>query len=162
MKRALIVLGMAVLAVAATQAAAFASVGFHNVTAQTSGQALMISFTESGLQPGQNYAYSAAGTYAETFQCYKDRTFTPTHRTTVVTGDADPDPRAYTANANGRVTGFVNLWPNFPPPDFCPPRQSSVAVHICYSPRDLVDFVEPFDVYYFPDGTTICGDIEPD
>jgi hypothetical protein len=157
MKRALIVLGMAVLAVAATQAAAFASAGFHSVTAQTSGQALMISFTESGLQAGQNYAYSASGTYAETFQCYKDRTFTPTHRTTVVTGDADPDPRAYTANANGRVSGFVNLWPNFPPPDFCPPRQSSVAVHICYQPRDLVDFV-----YYFPDGTTICGDIEPD
>lgn len=123
MKRALIVLGMAVLAVAVTQAAALASVGFHNVTAQTSGQALMISFTESGLQAGQNYAYTESGTYAETFQCYKDRTFTPTHRTTVVTGDADPDPRAYTANANGRVSGFVNLWPNFPPPDFCPPRQ---------------------------------------
>ena len=162
MRRVTIVIGMAVLTVAATQAAASASVGFSNVTAETSGQALMISFTESGLQAGQNYAYTASGTYAETFQCYRDKTFTPTHRTTVVTGDADPDPRAYTANANGRVRGFVNLWPNFPPPAFCPRHQSSVAVHICYEPRDLVDFVEPFDVYYFPDGTTICGDVEPD
>ena len=162
MRRSLIVVGIAVLAVAAAQAPAFASVGFSDVTAETAGPTLVISFTESGLQPGQNYAYTAAGTYAETFVCYRDRTFTPTHRIKVVTGEADPDPRTYTANANGVVEGFVNLWPNFPFPDFCPPHQSEVPVHICYQPRDLVDFVEPFDVYYFAEGTTICGAIEPD
>jgi len=162
MRRSLIVVGIAALAVAALQAPAFASVGFSDVTAQTNGPTLMISFTESGLQAGQNYAYTAAGTYAETFVCYRDRTFTPTHRSKVVRGDADPTPSAYTANSNGRVHGYVNLWPNFPFPEFCPPRQSEVPVFICYQPTNLVDFVEPFDVYYFSQGTTICGAIEPD
>ena len=63
---------------------------------------------------------------------------------------------------DGKVTGFVYLWPNFPFPDFCPAHQSVVPVHICYQPTDLVDFVEPFDVYWFPEGTTVCGPIEPD
>ena len=162
MRRASIVAGLALLAIFVTQAPAFAAASFSNVTAATSGPGLMISFTESGLQPGQHYAYTAGGTYAETFRCYRDRTFTPTHRTTVVTGDADPDPRAYTADGTGVVQGFANLWANFPFPKFCPPHQSVVPVHICFQPRDLVDFVEPFDVYDFPAGTTICGAIEPD
>jgi hypothetical protein len=29
-------------------------------------------------------------------------------------------------------------------------------------PYDLVQFAQPFDVYYFPDGTQVCGPIEPD
>jgi hypothetical protein len=155
-------MGLSLLTLAVSQAPALAAGAFSGVTASTDGQALMISFTESGLTPGQNYAYTAAGTFSETFQCYRDRTFTPTHRTKIVTGDADPDPRAYTANANGTVKGFTELWPTFPFPRFCPARQSEVPVHICYGPTDLVDFVEPFDVYWFPDGTQICGAIEPD
>ena len=47
-------------------------------------------------------------------------------------------------------------------PDFCGGRQDVVPVRVCYAPYDLVDFVEPFDVFYFPDGTKICGAIEPD
>lgn len=162
MRRVLVIVAMCLGTVAATQAPAAAAASFHDVAAVTEGPALLISFTESGLQPGQNYAYSAGGSYSETFQCYRDRTFTPTHRTTIVSGQADPDPRAYTADAAGDVDGFVLLWPNFPFPDFCPARQSVVPVHICYQPTDVVDFVEPFDVYWFPDGTTVCGDIEPD
>jgi hypothetical protein len=153
---------VSLVAVVVTQAPAFAAAQFQDVTAETQGPALLISFTESGLASGQNYAYTAAGSYTETFQCYRNRTFTPTHRTTTVSGQADPDPRAYTANGSGVVTGFVYLWPNFPFPDFCPARQSVVPVHICYQPTDLVQFVEPFDVYWFPDGTTVCGPIEPD
>jgi hypothetical protein len=90
------------------------------------------------------------------------RTFSPTHKTTDVTGQADPDPRAYAGNDAGKVHGFVYLWPSFPFPDFCPARQSVVPVYVCYQPSDLVNFVEPFDVYWFPDGTSVCGAIEPD
>lgn len=163
MRRALVVGVLSLLTVVVMQAPAFAAAQFSDVTAATQGPALLITFTESGLQPGQNYAYTAAGTYQETFQCYRDRTFTPTHKTRIVSGQADPDPRAYTADGTGTVTdGFVYLWPNFPFPDFCPAHQSVVPVYICYQPTDLVDFVEPFDVYWFPDGTTVCGAIEPD
>jgi len=162
MKRAFVIMGLCLLSLAVMQAPALAAGAFSDVTATTSGPTLSISFTESGLTPGQNYAYTAAGTFSETFRCYRDRTFTPTHRAKIVTGQADPDPRAYTADANGTVRGFTLLWPTFPFPQFCPARQSEVPVHICYRPADLVDFVEPFDVYWFPDGTKICGAIEPD
>jgi hypothetical protein len=162
MKRAFVIMGLCLLTLAVTQEPALAAGAFSGVAAATSGPTLLISFTESGLEPGQNFAYTAAGTFRETFQCYRDRTFTPTHRTKIVTGDADPAPRAYTADANGTVEGFTLLWPTFPFPRFCPARQSEVPVHICYRPTDLVDLVEPFDVYWFPDGTRICGAIEPD
>jgi hypothetical protein len=162
MKRVVFVVTLCLGIVVATQAPALAAATFHDVTAVTQGPTLFITFTESGLQPGQNYAYTAAGTFTETFRCYRDRTFTPTHRTTTVSGQADPDPRAYTADASGTVEGFVYLWPTFPFPDFCPARQSVVPVYVCYQPRDLVDFVEPFDVYWFPEGTNVCGPIEPD
>jgi hypothetical protein len=161
-RRALLVGVLSLLTVAVMHAPAFAAAQFSDVTAETQGPALLITFTESGLQSGQNYAYTAAGTYTETFQCYRDRTFTPTNKTRIVSAQADPDPRAYTADETGKVTGFVYLWPNFPFPDFCPAHQSVVPVHICYQPTDLVDFVEPFDVYWFPEGTTVCGPIEPD
>lgn len=162
MRRAVLLAATSLVIVALTQAPAFAAAEFRDVSAVTEGPALLISFRETGLEPGQNYAYTAAGTYTETFQCYRNRTFTPTHKTATVSGPADPDPRAYTANARGVVAGFVYLWPNFPFPDFCPARQSEVPVFVCYQPGDLVDFVDPFDVYWFPEGTNVCGAIEPD
>jgi hypothetical protein len=161
-RRALVLVAVSLCTVAITQAPAFATADFQDVSAVTQGPSLLITFTETGLVAGQNYAYTAAGSYTETFQCYRDRTFTPTHKITTVSGQADPDPRVYTADETGAVTGFVYLWPNFPFPDFCPARQSEVPVHICYQPRDLVQFVEPFDVYWFAAGTTVCGAIEPD
>jgi hypothetical protein len=67
----------------AVQAPAFAAAQFRDVTAETQGPALLITFTESGLQSGKNYAYTAAGTYTETFQCYREYTFTPTNKTRI-------------------------------------------------------------------------------
>jgi hypothetical protein len=161
-KRTLLVGALSVLIVIATQAPAFAASGFHDVTAATEGPDLLVTFRETGLQPGQNYAYIAAGTYTETFVCYRDRTFTPTHKSATISGAAGQDPRVYTANDRGVVRGFVSLWPYGPWPRFCPAHQSEVPVSVCYQPTDLVDFADPFDVYWFPDGTSVCGPIEPD
>ena len=135
---------------------------FTQVKASTSGDSLFISFVERGLQPGQNYAYTGSGTVRETFQCYRSRSFTPVHRKKSVTGQTSPDPRAYQANPNGVVRGFIYLYPDIAWPDFCRPGQEVVPVYVCYAPYDLIDFVEPFDVYYFPEGTKVCGKIEPD
>ena len=135
---------------------------FTKVKASTSGDGLIISFVERGLQPGQNYAYTGSGTVRETFQCYRSQSFTPVPRKKSVTGQALPDPRAYQANPNGVVRGFIYLYPDIAWPDFCRRGQDVVPIHVCYAPYDLVDFVEPFDVFYFPDGTKVCGPIEPD
>jgi hypothetical protein len=135
---------------------------FTKVKASTAGDSLYISFIERGLQPGQNYAYTGSGNVRETFQCYRSRTFTPLPRKKVVGASAVPDPRAYQANPNGVVRGFIYLNPGIAWPDFCKAGQEVVPVHVCYMPYDLVDFVEPFDVYYFPEGTKVCGPIEPD
>jgi anti-sigma B factor antagonist len=37
-----------------------------------------------------------------------------------------------------------------------------VAIGVCHHPATLIDFVEPFDVYWFAEGTQVCGAIEPD
>lgn len=135
---------------------------FTKVKASTAGAGLFISFVERGLDPGQNYAYTGSGTVRETFQCYRTRSFTPVPRKKSVTGQTSPDPRAYQANPNGVVRGFIYLYPDIAWPDFCRAGQDVVPVHVCYEPYDLIDFVEPFDVYYFPEGTKVCGKIEPD
>ena len=81
----------------------------------------------------------------------------------VVDGGVLPDPRAYTANANGVVRGFIYLWPDVAwPVDRCHGGLEAVPVGVCYQPSDLVDFVVPFEVFWFPDGTNVCGPIEPD
>ena len=144
------------------QTPASAAASFHNVRATTEGQALLVNFVERGLVPGQNYAYTGSGSVSETFQCYRSRTFTPLPRTLTVNGQASPDVRAYTADANGVVRGFIYLWPDFSWPDFCHGQQSVVAIGVCYHPATLIDFVEPFDVYWFADGTEVCGAVEPD
>lgn len=162
MKRVVFVVTLCLGIVAAMQAPAFAASTFHQVSGVMDGPNLLVTFKETGLQPGQNYAYIAAGTYTETFVCYRDRTFTPTHKTAILSGAAGQDPRVYTANDRGVVRGAVSLWPYGPWPRFCPAHQSEVPVYVCYQPTDLVDFADPFDVYWFPDETTICGPIEPD
>jgi hypothetical protein len=165
MKRSLQCLGFATMIsiVLAVPASAGTDVrSFTRVKASTAGDSLFISFVEHGAQPGQNYAYTGSGTVRETFQCYRSRSFTPLPKKKVVEGSTSPDPRAYTANANGVVRGFIYLYPDIAWPDFCGARQEVVPVHVCYAPYDLVDFVEPFDVYFFPDGTKVCGPIEPD
>jgi hypothetical protein len=162
--RRTIMIAVAALTVWVTAAAAQAAPvqAFTKVAATTAGDSLFISFVERGLDAGQNYAYSGSGTLRETFRCYRSASFTPTHRTKTVGGSAAPDARAYTANANGIVRGFIYLDSTIVWPDFCGLRQEAVPVHVCYLPEDLVDIVQPFDVYYFPDGTRICGAIEPD
>ena len=142
---------------------AFAAGTFRRVHAEAQGPSLFVTFTESGLQPGQNYAYLVSGTATETFQCYRSRTFTPTHKTLTLGPDAgDEDPRGYTANANGVVHGFTYLYTGFTWPDFCPAHQEVVPVFACFMPRDLVQFIDPFDVYWFPEDARYCGPIEPD
>ena len=163
MRRAIVVVTLAVLTFGLIQVPASAAPVFRNVVATTSGPALLITFTEGGLQPGQNYAYTGDGTVSETFQCYRTRTFTPMQRTKTITAGVLPDPRSYVANANGVVNGFIYLNPDIAYPSFCGHHQSVVAVGVCHRPRDIVDFsVENFDVYWFADGTEICGPIEPD
>jgi hypothetical protein len=162
MRRA-VVIGLAILTFWMMQVPASAAPVFRRVRATTSGPALLIRFKEAGLQPGQNYAYTGNGAVSETFQCYRDRTFTPTKRTVTISDGVSPDPRSYVADADGIIRGFIYLWPGIAYPDFCHGNQSTVAVGVCYRPSDVVDFsVENFDVYWFADGTEICGPIEPD
>ena len=56
MRRAIVVISLAVLTFGLVQVPASAAPVFRNVVATTAGPALQISFTEGGLQPGQNYA----------------------------------------------------------------------------------------------------------
>lgn len=163
MRRASIVFSLLVVTLGLIQVPASAAPVFRRVRATASGPTLLIRFKEAGLQPGQNYAYTGDGAVSETFQCYRDRTFTPTKRTVTINDGVIPDPRSYVANANGIVRGFIYLWPDIAYPDLCHGRLSTVAVGVCYRPRDIVDFsIENFDVYWFADGTEICGAIEPD
>jgi hypothetical protein len=163
MRRACLVICLAVLTLGLIQVPASAAPVFRRVVSKTSGPALLIRFKEAGLQPGQNYAYTGDAAVSETFQCYRDRTFTPTKRTVTIDDGVLPDPRSYVADADGVVRGFIYLWPDIAYPDLCHGRLSTVAVGVCYRPRDVVDFsIEGFDVYWFADGTEICGPIEPD
>ena len=163
MRRAIAVTCLAVLTLAMTGMPASAAPVFRRVVPTAEGPSLLITFKEAGLQPGQNYAYTGAGAVSETFQCYRDRTFTPTKRTVTIAGAVSPDPRSYVANADGIVRGFIYMWPGIAYPDLCHGRQSTVAVGVCYRPSDIVDLsVENFDVYWFAEGTEICGPIEPD
>lgn len=162
MRRGIIATLGAVLTLAVFQSPAMASASFGEVLATTAGQSLLINFEEQGLQPGQNYAYTGSGTVRLTFQCYRTKSFTPVDHKKRVTGGVSPDPRAYTANHEGVVAGFIYFWPDVAWPDFCRRGQESVPIRVCYWPEDIVDFVQPFDVYWFPDGTKICGPVEPD
>ena len=135
---------------------------FAKVKASTAGDGLFVKFVEVGLDPGQNYAYTGSGSAQETFQCYRSASFTPTSRKRTLDAGTSPDPRAYQSNDGGVVRGFIYLYPDIAWPDFCSKRQEVVPVHVCFEPSDLVDFVQPFDVYYWPDRTRICGSIEPD
>ena len=159
---ALALVASIVVASAASVGATTVPPAFDHVKATTAGDSLYLSFVERGLEPGQNYAYTGRGTLRETFQCYRTSTFTPLPKKRSVAGTASPDPRAYQANTNGVIRGFIYLESGIGWPDFCGGRQDVVPVRVCYAPYDLVDFVEPFDVFYFPDGTKICGAIEPD
>ena len=150
------------LAFAATAQADDVPQSFARVKSSTAGDGLFVKFVEVGLDPGQNYAYTGSGSAEETFQCYRSSTFTPTPKKQTVSGGTTPDPRAYQANRKGVIRGFIYLYPGFSWPDFCTKRQEVVPIHVCFEPDDLVDFVQPFDVYYWPDGTKVCGAIEPD
>lgn len=164
-KRLLPSLGLALvlaLVFAATAQASEVPQSFAKVKASTAGDGLFVKFVEVGLDPGQNYAYTGSGSAQETFQCYRSSSFTPTHRKRTFDGGTSPDPRAYQANDKGVVRGFIYLYPDISWPDFCTKHQETVPVHVCFEPYDLVDFVQPFDVYYWPNPTKICGAIEPD
>jgi hypothetical protein len=161
MKRWLAVLMISFVAAIAPQSPALATAGFHDVTLTMEGPNALITFRETGLDPGQNYAYLPSGGFTETFQCYRDNSFTPTRRTQTLSGSAGEDPRVYTANERGVVRGFVYLWASGPWPEFCPARQSEVPVYVCFYPSDLLNFAK-WDVYWFPDTSSICGPIEPD
>jgi hypothetical protein len=152
------------LGLAASPPAQAATAHFTKVAAATAGPELEINFVERGLQPGQNYAYTGSSSGSETFQCYKSRTFTPTHKKITVEASSEADPRAYQANAEGVVRGFIfeDLISQIPTTFHCGARSELIPIHVCYSPYDLVQFAEPFDVYYFPDATQVCGPIEPD
>jgi hypothetical protein len=141
-----------------------ATAHFVRVTPSTAGPELQIDFVERGLQAGQNYAYFGAASGSETFQCYRTRTFTPMHKTITVDGTSESDSRVYQADAAGVVRGFIfeSLITQIPTNFTCGARNELVPIHVCYSPYDLVQFAQPFDVYYFPDGTQVCGPIEPD
>jgi hypothetical protein len=134
---------------------------FISATAQTSGESLEINFVERGLQPGQNYDYVPSSSSAtETFQCYKSRTFTPTHRIiTVTTANVSPDVRIYQANSRGVVRGFVFVNPVLPPFHGCGARLETVPIHISYQNFSLVNGVT-FD--YLDVTGTFSGAIEPD
>ena len=165
LKKTLPSLGLALvltLVLTATAQADAVAQSFAKVKASTAGDGLFVKFVEVGLDPGQNYAYTGSGSAQETFQCYRSSTFTPTHRKRTLSAGTYPDPRAYQANNNGVVRGFIYLYPDIATPDFCTKHQETVPVHVCFEPYDLVDFVQPFDVYYWPHGTKVCGAIEPD
>ncbi len=137
---------------------------FTRVVATVAGLYLEIDFVERGLEPGQNYAYFGYSTGRETYRCYRTRTFTPLRKTITVEGTTESDSRAYRANGSGVVRGFIfeSLITQIPTTFHCGTRNELVPIHVCYFPYDLVQFVQPFDVYYFPDGTEVCGPIEPD
>jgi hypothetical protein len=141
-----------------------ATAHFARVVATTSGPELEVDFVERGLGPGQNYAYFGSSSGSETYQCYKSRTFTPLPKTITVPGSTESDSRAYQANAQGVVKGFIfeDLITQIPSTFHCGNRNELVPIHVCYLPYDLIQFAEPSDVYYFPDGTRACGPIEPD
>ena len=149
---------------AGANAAQAATPHFSKVTATTSGPALEVDFVERGLQPGQNFAYFGFSTGSETFQCYRSRTFTPMHKTITVEGSSEADVRAYQADADGVVRGFIfeDLITQIPTTFHCGRHAELIPVHVCYLPYDLVQFAQPFDVYYFPGDTQVCGAIEPD
>jgi hypothetical protein len=135
---------------------------FTSVSANTVGDALEIDFVETGLQPGQNYAYTgSAVSVAETFQCYRSDTFTPLPRTFTVTSTTTlPDVRSYTADASGTVDGFIFLAPVLPPYKGCPGRkQEAVPIFVSYTNPELVNIVT-FDVVDLTG--TFSGPIEPD
>jgi hypothetical protein len=134
---------------------------FLSASAQTAGDELQITFVERGLTPGQNYDYIGSSSSAtETFQCYRTRTFTPTHRKiTVTTTNFSPDVRIYAANARGVVRGFVFVSPVLPPFHGCGARLETVPIHITYHDFSLVNGVT-FD--YLQVSGTFSGAIEPD
>ena len=133
-----------------------------SVTAHTAGSELEIDFVERNLVPGQNYAYVGSSPKAiETFQCYRSSTFTPQpHTYKLSTTVTVPDPRGYTANANGVVKGFVFVDAGIVGRRECKgPDQEDVPIHVTFVDYQLVDL---FTTSYVQVQGRISGPIEPD
>lgn len=102
---------------------------------------LQVHVRELGLVPGQNYAFLSTAPDVVTFQCYRDRTFTPVRgRTTDVSGTAI-SANNLVANASGVVAGdwwldYSAVWP-----DFCPRKQEAVPIGVTYLFVSVVDVV---------------------
>ena len=155
---------VALAAVAPAPALATPQPHFTKVTANTAGEELMINFTEAGLQPGQNYAYSGtAGSAVERYRCYTNDTFLPKRKHFAKAAIAfSADPRGYTANSNGVVRGlyYIDLvTPPFTKAERCPKGQSAIPVHVSYTGYDVVN-LNTAD--YREVSATVSGAIEPD
>ena len=158
------VAAMAVAVALPASAMAASTPGYSKVSAKTSGDELMVSFAENGLQAGQNYAYTGdAASGTETFRCYTTQTFLPrSKRFTLKALATTPDVRGYTANRNGIVRGFIYLDLVLPQPNHaqhCPRGQMAVPVHVSYTNITLDD-IFTIDVANIPG--TVSGAIEPD
>lgn len=94
---------------------------------------LQVHVRERGLVPGQNYAFLTTAPDVVTFQCYRDRTFTPVRgRTTDVPGTAISADNLV-ANASGAVSADLS-WLDYSAvwPDFCPRTQEAVPIGVTY------------------------------
>jgi hypothetical protein len=155
---------LALAAVLPSSALASPTPHFTKVSAQNAGEELMINFTEAGLQPGQNYAYSGTATSAtESYRCYTDDTFLPRRKHFTKSAIAfSADPRGYTANTHGVVRGFYYIdlvTAPFTRAEQCPKGQSAIPVHVSYTDFDVVN-VNNSDYREVPG--TVSGPIEPD
>jgi hypothetical protein len=159
MRRGLIILGVG-LATTAVGVPAATAQSFISATAATSGDELVVSFTEGGLGDNQSIDYEASTNVTATEVCVTRGGVHPAgkNQTTDVLG-AETAPGTFTS-VNDQVTGMLTLIPPPFTPFTCPSGQGLREARVVYQNVSITDKTN--DVTESIPGTFDTGCLLPD
>jgi hypothetical protein len=107
---------------------------------------LVVSWRETGLDPGQQYGYEASAEVTATYWCLETGVRHPTGLALdAVTSQRFASPSYFTASNSGTISGELELSP--PPPEAtCPDGYRRVLHDVTYRNVVLVELVSPLTV----------------
>jgi hypothetical protein len=141
MKRLLIAVPLAVVALVVWAPAAFAtSPHFVSASARVSGTNLVVSFKEAGLGTNQLINYTANADASATYVCVNKGGANPSAQNkTTVQGPVSASG-AFDSGKNGNVTASLTLGPPPPPSGFsCPNGQTLQTAEVSYTNVSVTD-----------------------
>jgi hypothetical protein len=104
-----------------------------------SGGGLLVSWRETGLEPGFPYSYEATAKATANYWCIDTGTRHPTVKTTWLAMLDVKSNGSFTASKSGNVTGELPLSPPPGPTGVCKAGESLVLHDVTYGEIDLTD-----------------------